>query len=119
MNFSSNPYPKPLCSIVSTKTGLLSTTPEYIDSLRENNRLLQEQNELLRAESEDRLARLLPVEEKITSLVNLVSEQQREIHYLKLVMFGEEEENDVLVYSVIRLIASRILHEICLLINPK
>ena len=72
----------------------MSTTPEYIDSLRENNRLLQEQNELLRAESEDRLARLLPVEEKITSLVNLVSEQQREIHYLKLVMFGEEEEND-------------------------
>ena len=72
----------------------MSTTPEYIDSLRENNRLLQEQNELLRAESEDRLARRLRVEEKITSLVNLVSEQQREIHHLKLAMFGEEEEND-------------------------
>ena len=72
----------------------MSTTSEYIDSLRENNCLLKEQNLLLRAESEARLARLLQVEEKITSLIEMVAKQGREIVRLKLVIFGEEEESD-------------------------
>ena len=71
------------------------STPQFelIETLRDNNRLLREQNDFLRGESEARQNRLLQLEEKLSSLYDLLATQGREILRLKLALFGADDSD--------------------------
>ena len=60
--------------------------------LQEQNSLLKQQNSLLREESQSRLLRLQQMDEKLTRLLELVNNQEREISKLKLVVFFEDSD---------------------------
>ena len=64
-----------------------------MESLRESNSFLREQNEILRAESHARLLRLVQVEDKLSKVLEILEKQRREIVKLKLALFGDDSDD--------------------------
>ena len=62
-----------------------------MDSLQLANALLREQNEVLKLESQSRLARLSQIEEKLNRMMDIIERQGREIVMLKVALFGDDD----------------------------
>ena len=65
-----------------------------MESLKETNMLLRQQNEILRAEGAARLLRLEQVEEKLVKMIEILEKQGREIIKLKLALYGGDDSDD-------------------------
>ena len=95
LHFTSlQPTPLHFTPLHSTHLILIITLHmESIALLREQNSLLTTQNALLRAKSEGWLLRLERLEDKLTSLLEVVTKQSSEILKLKLLLFVDSESD--------------------------